>query len=191
MANAINDPRAPMSSAPMKYDADGQVDWGNMWDSFCVLALEGGPPHRATQLAPAAQPDSADPRYAWAATEIGRGIAGVSGLPTHPAAPGWIAMACGSAAMARWLADAIEAENVSARADGAAVLLPVDGSFRLEGEIKNVVTAVAKTTHYWAAHVPVETKQTLAAEAWLGAWTQGLRRRLSAWRLGTHGDGHA
>jgi hypothetical protein len=34
-----------MSSAPLRYRADGSVDWGNMWDSFCELAREGGPPH--------------------------------------------------------------------------------------------------------------------------------------------------
>lgn len=34
--------RAPMPSAPMKYMPDGKVDWGNMWDTFCELAQEGG-----------------------------------------------------------------------------------------------------------------------------------------------------
>lgn len=24
----------PMAAAPLKFDADGQVDWANMWDSF-------------------------------------------------------------------------------------------------------------------------------------------------------------
>ena len=41
---------APMASAPMKYDDDGSVAWGDMWDSYCVLALEGGPPHREVML---------------------------------------------------------------------------------------------------------------------------------------------
>ncbi len=24
----------PMAAAPMRYRADGSVDWGNMWDDF-------------------------------------------------------------------------------------------------------------------------------------------------------------
>ena len=182
MISAPVDPRAPMSSAPMKYDSEGQVDWGNMWDSFCVLALAGGPPHRATRLAPTGSPDLADPSYARAAAEITRGVTAVSGLPAHSAEPGWVAVECQSAGMARWIAGAIEAENVAARSNGTALLVPVDVGFRVEGEIKNVITAVAKTTHYWQDHMPAEAKQTLAAEALLGAWWAGLRRRLSNWR---------
>src|SRR5262245_26888007 len=50
MAMNVEDKRAPMAAAPIKYAADGSVDWGNMWDSFCVLAREGGPPHRGQLL---------------------------------------------------------------------------------------------------------------------------------------------
>jgi sirohydrochlorin cobaltochelatase len=186
MAASIIDPRAPMSSAPMKFDPDGQVDWGNMWDSFCVLAQAGGPPHRGTRLEQAHAPNPADPSYAHAASEISRGITAVSGLAVRPAAPGWLAVACGSAGMARWLAEAIEAENVAARAENDQLWVPIDGSFRLDGEIKNVITVVAKTTHYWGQHLPDEAKQTLAAEAMLAAWWTGWRRRIAAWR-GTDG----
>ena len=182
MAATVVDPRAPMSSAPMKFDPQGQVDWGNMWDSFCVLAQAGGPPHRGTRLEPRPAPKTADPSYAWASAEISRGITAVSGLLVRTAEPGWLAVECGSAGMARWLADAIEAENVAARAEGEQLWVPVDGSFRLDGEIKNVITVVAKTTHYWQQHLPAETKQTLAAEALLRNWWAGWRRRLAAWR---------
>ena len=34
---------APMGAAPMRYDADGQVAWDEMWTGFCDLALAGGP----------------------------------------------------------------------------------------------------------------------------------------------------
>ena len=50
MASSELDKRAPMAAAPIKYQLDGSVDWGDMWDSFCVLAREGGPPHRGTML---------------------------------------------------------------------------------------------------------------------------------------------
>ncbi len=182
MAVSVIDPRAPMSSAPMKFDPEGQVDWGNMWDSFCALAQAGGPPHRPTRLMPAAAPNPADSAYLWAAAEIERGILAVCGLQARLAAPGWLAVECGSAGMARWLAEAIEAENVAARAESDQLWVPVDGAFRLEGEIKNVITVVAKTTHYWQQHLPDEAKQTLAAEAMLSAWWASWRRRLTAWR---------
>ncbi|HEY1012928.1 MAG TPA: hypothetical protein VGE07_09525, partial [Herpetosiphonaceae bacterium] len=69
MADVI-DKKAPMASAPMRYAEDGSVDWGNMWDSFCALALEGGPPHRATLLDAPSDIDPADPAYQAAQDEI-------------------------------------------------------------------------------------------------------------------------
>ena len=160
------DRRAPMAAAPMKYAADGAVDWGNMWDTFCELAQTGGPPHRATVLrAPdPATVDTADPAYQSVAAEISRGILAVSGLPAAPAQPGWIAVQCRSAAQARWLADSILEENVAAQAVESTLLLPLAAYFTTPGEIKNVITVVAKTTHYWADHLPAEVKQALAVQ---------------------------
>jgi len=155
------DPRAPMAAAPMKYSADGCVDWGNMWDSFCVLAQEGGPPHRASMLYACAESDLSDPDYQAVCAEISRGITAVSGLAATAGPAGWIAISCVSAAQAHWLADAIEQENVQARATASQVLVPAGAAFSLKGEIKNVITAVAKTSHYWQVHMPLEVKQTL------------------------------
>ena len=160
------DRRAPLAAAPLKYAADGAVDWGNMWDTFCELAQTGGPPHRATVLrAPdPATVDTADPAYQNVAAEISRGILAVSGLPAAPAQPGWIAVQCRSAAQARWLADSILEENVAAQAVGSTLLLPLAAYFTTPSEIKNVITVVAKTTHYWADHLPAEVKQALAVQ---------------------------
>lgn len=171
------DKRAPMAAAPMVYAPDGSVAWGEMWDSFCVLAIDGGPPHRATLLegGPTDDPDSEG--YRFAAAEIARGVLAVSGLPVAPAETGWLAIGCHSPGMARWLAEAIIEENVAARDDGATLLVPVGANFTLKGEIKNVITAVAKTTHYWREHLPGEVKQTLEWQARLG----GLRRRVATW----------
>jgi sirohydrochlorin cobaltochelatase len=47
---------------------------------------------------------------------------------------------------------AIVVENVLARREGAVLYLPVGPGFTVEGEIRNVVTAVAKTHHYWVQH---------------------------------------
>ncbi len=161
-----NDPRAPMASAPMVYNDDGSVAWGDMWDSYCMLALDGGPPHRGTMLyAPSAIADPADPRYDDVVFEIQRGIQAVSGLSAEAAEPGWIAMETGHAGFAHWLVTAIEEENVEARRDGTKVLLPCGQDFTIKGEIKNVITAVAKTTHYYGEHVPPEVKQASTTQA--------------------------
>ena len=54
--------------------------------------------------------------------------------------------------MAVWLLRAIVVENVSVRREGATLFLPAGPGYRVEKEIKNVITAVAKTHHYWAEH---------------------------------------
>jgi sirohydrochlorin cobaltochelatase len=55
--------------------------------------------------------------------------------------------------MAIWLMRAIVVENVMVRREGSVLFLPAGSRFTLEDEIKNVVTAVAKTHHYWTEHV--------------------------------------
>jgi len=169
----VIDKRAPMASAPIKYRADGCVDWGSMWDSYCVLALDGGPPHRGTLLRAPRDADPCEPAYQAAAQELIGGIAAVSGLQAAQAEPGWLAIECNSAEHADWLCTAIMAENVEARAEGRRLLVPVGPAFRIEYEIKNVITAVAKTTHYWQEHLPPAVKQALAFQARL----TGLLRR--------------
>ncbi len=169
-----SDKAAPMASAPMKYASDGSVDWGNMWDNFCALPRAGGPPHRATLLEGDPNPDPSDPTYQAVADEIMRGITLVSRLPVFPAAPGWVALRCPHPGMAEWLAEAIREENVAARAEVEQVWLPVGAGYTLKGEIKNVVTAVAKTTHYWHTHLPQEIKNALAIQARLRNWWRTL-----------------
>ena len=165
IAENILDKRAPMAAAPMKYKEDGSVDWGTMWDSFCVLAQEGGPPHRAEILRAPVNPDATSTSYHTAVTEIVRGIGECSGLTAAASTPGWIAVNCPTAEMAIWLCQAIQEENVEARAADTTLFVPVGDTFSLKGEIKSVITAVAKTTHYWQDHLPVEVKQTLALQA--------------------------
>jgi sirohydrochlorin cobaltochelatase len=115
--------------------------------------------------------------YCFALTEIIRGIKLVSGLDASPESPGWIGAQCASASMARWLAEAITEENVQARAAGTLLFVPVGETYALKGEIKNVITAVAKTTHYWQEHLPPEAKQTLALQIKI----EQLKRQLKNW----------
>jgi sirohydrochlorin cobaltochelatase len=161
-----------MPAAPLKFAEDGTVQWGDMWDSYCILALDGGPPHRGTMLAHAKDVDTESESYQYAVSEIARGIKLVSSLEATRHAPGWLRVECRSAGMAFWVTEAILEENVAACYDGTGFLVPVADTFTLEGEIKNVITAVAKTTHYWTDHVPAEVKQTMAAQARLAAIKQ-------------------
>jgi len=178
MDQTIAERRAPMAAAPMKYRDDGSADWGNMWDSFCALALDGGPPHRGTMLYADETAHHDAPSYTAVVAEIVRGIASVSGLQAEPATPGWIAVRCPHSAMAAWLAEAIVGENVQARSERTTLYVPAGDSWTVTGEIKNVVTAVAKTTHYWREHVPPAMKQTLALQQRLEGWASRLRRGL-------------
>lgn len=146
---------APMGSAPMRYDENGQVAWNEMWTGFCELALAGGPSHRAVLLEPVtpmeAQADLA--AYERVVAEIERGLRLVTGLPTiRSATPGWVGLQCESEEMALWLLRAIVVENVCVRREGTALYFPAGPNFRLEAEIKNVITVVAKTNHYWKEH---------------------------------------
>jgi sirohydrochlorin cobaltochelatase len=154
----------PMRSAGLKYDADGQVAWDQIWGSFCDLAMAGGPPHKGTLLEPGTQTDiDADfDRYDEVAEEICRGIRMVSGLRAYVATdPGWICVTCHGDAMAGWLMRAIVMENVAARRRGAILELPAAPHFRLEKEIKNVITVVAKTCHYWLGHIPDDRQRAI------------------------------
>jgi sirohydrochlorin cobaltochelatase len=126
-----------------------------MWQGFCELALAGGPPHRGTLLE-AVSPDEvlADPeRHAEVLAELARGLRMVTGLEAVLDGPrGWIGLRCDDEEMAIWLMRAIVVENIMVRREGAVLFLPAGPRFTLEGEIKNVVTAVAKTHHYWVEH---------------------------------------
>jgi sirohydrochlorin cobaltochelatase len=176
MVTERQDPRAPMASAPMKYREDGEIDWGNMWDTFCVLAQEGGPPHRSSLLEAPREVDPKGDAYRTVVGEICRGIKEVSGLEAAGGEPGWVVVFCESPAHARWLSEAIVAENVQARAEGAQLFVPAGAHFTVKGEIKNVITAVAKTTHYWGEHLPPEVKQTLALQVTLSGFGRRLRQ---------------
>ncbi len=147
---------APMGAAGLVYDKDGNAAWNEIWTDFCDLALAGGPPHRGTLLEPGdpkrieQNPDD----YETVLKELDRGIRMVTGLETtRSASPGWIGMVCESEDMALWLLRAIVVENISVRREDNILYFPAGADFRLEKEIKNVVTVVAKTNHYWQEHL--------------------------------------
>ena len=147
---------APMGTAPMQYTDSGQVAWNDMWTNFCDLALACGPPHRDTPLVPVS-PDEVQADiigYERVLAEIERGLRLVTGLPMLRSQQlGWIGLGCADEAMASWLVRAITVENVCVRREGTVLYVPAGPNFRLEKEIKNVITVVAKTHHYWLEHL--------------------------------------
>ena len=143
-----------MGSAGLKYGRDGKVAWNDIWATFCDLAMAGGPPHKGNLLMAASRQEiDAEPeRYGQVVDEICRGIEMVTGLAAAPSpVAGWVRVECTSVT-AGWMARAIVMENVSARCHGSILDLPAGPGYRVEKEIKNVVTAVAKTGHYWLDH---------------------------------------
>ena len=148
------DSGAPMSAAPFVYRDDGSPDWSTMWQGFCELALYGGPSHRGEDealSAPSAAGDEVveDDMIA----EIQRGIRETTGLTAEPSAGGWLSIRCDNRKMAAWLCATIILENVEARCEGDVLFVPGDKGFELKNQVKSVITVVAKTHHYWQAHI--------------------------------------
>jgi hypothetical protein len=165
-------PPVSMGSAGLKYGPDGKVAWGQIWTTYCDLALAGGPPHRGKLLEPvpeeevAAHPD----RQAEVVAEIDRALgltAGVAVVEGH--APGWVGVPCESVEAAAWLQFAVTAENVSARRRGAMLQLPAGPAFRPEKEIKNLVVALNKSFHYWDGHLTASQQGLAGEEVWEAA----------------------
>jgi len=147
---------APMGTAPMRYNEVGQVEWDQMWTDFCDLALAGGPPHRGTLLEPVLPEEimAHQEAYECVVAEIRRGLTMVTGLPVITSKQvGWVGLQCTDEEMALWLLRAIVVENVCVRREGSVLWLPAGPAFQIEKEIKNVITVVAKTYHYWTEHV--------------------------------------
>jgi hypothetical protein len=156
---------AAMRSAGLEYDASGKVAWNEIWSSFCDLAIAGGPPHKGRLLEPAtsAEIDAAPDSHRAVVAEIVRGI----GLATDLVADespltGWVRVQCVNQSLAGWLLRMIVTENVSAHGIGAALDLPAGPGYRLDKEVKNVVTVIAKTTHYWFGHMPRVQREAIA-----------------------------
>ncbi len=154
-----------MGSAGLKFAADGHVAWDEMWETFCDLAMAGGPPHKGKLLEPATRAEvEAEPdRYREVVSEICRGINLVTGFEVRPSpAPGWVRVSCLDETMTQWFLRAIVIENVSVRAEGLRLELPAGPRFRVEKEIKNVVTVSAKTAHYWLGHTSRYKQRSIA-----------------------------
>jgi hypothetical protein len=160
-----------MGSASLRYDSQGRVAWGEIWTTFCHLALAGGPPHRGRLLGPitAEEVQAAPEPYGRVVAELERALKlCVSLRPAPERQPGWIGLRCGDEATAAWLVRAIVAENVIARYEGAVLYVPAGPAFRIEKEIKNVVVSTAKTCHYFFDHLEPEQQPVGPARTLVG-----------------------
>ena len=148
---------APMpGAADLVFDDAGRVAWNDIWGDFCDLAIAGGPPHRGDLLeAPTREEVQGDPAaYEQVLNELARGLRLITGWPiVRDAKPGWIGLVCPDEEATVWILRAVLAENVVARREGVTLFLPAGPAFRLGGEIKNVISVVAKTHHYWNEHI--------------------------------------
>jgi sirohydrochlorin cobaltochelatase len=154
-----------MGTAGVRYGPGGRIAWDQMWGSFCDLAIAGGPPHKGALLLPGTPDEIAAnrDRYEAVVAEICRGIRMVTDLVAAPSpASGWVRIECETRGMAGWLVRAISMENVAVRTDGVFLELPAGSGYRDLKEIKNVITVVAKTVHYWSGHMPVIQRQSIA-----------------------------
>lgn len=145
-----------MGSASLLYDEFGRVAWDKIWTSFCDLAMAGGPPHRGKLLEAVSSYEAALDldSYEKVLSEIERGIGLVTGLGVvRSETLGWVGVQCDNEAMAVWLLRAIIVENVMVRREGSVLYLPAGPKFTVKREIKNVITSVAKSVHYWRAHL--------------------------------------
>jgi len=152
-----------MGSAGIRYDKQGRVAWGEIWTTFCHLAMAGGPPHRGRLLGPvsAAEIEAAPEAQQAVVAELERAIRLTVALPLSSAQrPGWVGIECDDGATAAWLQRAIVAENVIARREGTTLFVPAGPSFRIEKELKNVVVSLAKSCHYLLDHVEQDQRPT-------------------------------
>jgi sirohydrochlorin cobaltochelatase len=147
------DPAQAMSSAPFLWQEDGRPDWGSMWTTFCDLALYGGPPQRGADRALRAPHGAATGSDGAMLAEMRRGIWETTGLYAESGEPGWLAITCESPTMAAWMCAAIILENVDARVDEDRLMLPAGPDYELKDQVKSIITVVAKTHHYWQAHI--------------------------------------
>jgi hypothetical protein len=143
----------PMSSAPFIWRSDGRPDWASMWTTFCELALFGGPPQRGPESALRAVGGVAVASDGEMLAEMRRGIRETTGLYAEAGPAGWLAVTCDSPTMAAWMCASIILENVGARVEDDRLLVPAGPGYRLTDEVKSIITVVAKTHHYWQAHI--------------------------------------
>lgn len=79
--------------------------------------------------------------------------------------------------MAAWVAEQCVQENVQIQQHGSEFWVPCGQSWTVKGEVKNVITVVAKTTHYFAEHISNDMKTTMIVQEGLskvGALIKGL-----------------
>ena len=149
------DPAEAMSSAPFVWREDGRPDWARMWTTFCELALYGGPPHRGPeQRAAGAERRGGRGSDAAMLAEMRRGIWETTGLYAESGAAGLARRHVRH--RPRWPPGCARPSSSRMSTRGSTrigLLVPAGPDYQLKDEVKSIITVVAKTHHYWQAHV--------------------------------------
>ena len=141
---------AAMSSADFLYKDDAP-DWSAMWTGLASLPSTRPPPrertHRCVTAAPATKASTTSPKR-----ERHLRNHGLSGtLRTR-----LDRRDMGSRKLRAWRRNNL-LENVEAKFDEERLIVPAHESFTLKNEVKSVITVLAKTHHYWQAHVAAQS----------------------------------
>ena len=168
-----------MRSAGLKYATDGNVAWNEIWATFCDLAMAGGPPHKGTLLEARPRPTSIDApeRYDEVVEEICRGVTMVTDLDVPIPDSGLDPRDCSQRRDGR-LAAARDRDGERRRAAEGEPRSAGRPALRLEKEIKNVVTVIAKTCHYWMGHVAARSSARSAPVRGWPRWTDRCWNRI-------------
>lgn len=147
-----------MKAAEMKYDENGKPVWDEMWNAFCNLAAEGGPSHRDSAHR-INFPTSAEfiPNEN-IKNEIIRGLKMLNADITEVNDKGEILINLKLSNKAKWFSQIINTENVAAKHTGGCLVLPWNGNFQIDKEIKSLMTVWGKASHYWNTHRPIQIK---------------------------------
>ena len=155
-----------MGSAGLKYGSDGKVAWNEMWATFCDLAMAGGPPHKGMLLEPGTQVEI-DANSGRLRTGRRRDCARRA-TGDRPRGPSLRRSRLGARGLSQrrdgWMAAASDrdGERLGSRATDRRSTFPPAPRYRVEKEIKNVVTVIAKTCHYWTGHMWRAQKREIA-----------------------------
>ena len=146
-----------MKAAEIIYDQNGNPEWNKMWNSFCNLAAEGGPSHR-DNLHRISFPEKNFVYDETIKNEIARGLRLLNANVKEINNKGEIYIDLIFPNKAKWFRNIIDLENVAAKQKGKYLILPWSGNYKIDKEVKSLMTVWGKASHYWREHRPLQFK---------------------------------
>lgn len=146
-----------MKAAEMVYDENGNPQWDKMWSVYCNLAAEGGPSHRA-DVDKISFPGNKFTYNDSVKSEILRGLTLLNAKVYKITDIGEIYIDLFFPKKADWFSKIINLENVESKSEDRYLVLPWSGEYKIDKEVKSVVTVWGKASHYWKEHRPMPFK---------------------------------